>query len=380
MAAAVAVALALTTAACGSDSGGSSGGGSAGGGEGGPSAEQLAELEELVAAAQEVPVYEDPGPPLDLSSLAGKKVMIIPVASQLPVCDQIGKDIAELAEEVGMTGTYFENSGGPPGWIPGMQQAISQDYDAIIHVCAWDPELIRPQMEEATEAGIAVISSGLGDTEDGGQHPLVTAQTNIPTGESMRRSVDVAILEHEGEPFDSILITSDEIPLSVKMEESLRDEFETYCPACNLTKINIAVPDWATRVQPEVNSALLANPTVDSVILMFDGMVPPGAAAIAASGREAFIYGAYGGTPEYVAEMGESIPMRSDTGPTHLWRAYATADQMFRVLTTGEGIDPNDAYDPHRLWTLDNKDEVTGENDGFGTDFVTGYRTLWGLE
>src|SRR3954468_18181345 len=86
--AAAAVALALTTAACSSDSGGGSGGGG-GDGSGGPSAEQLDKITSLVDEAKKVPTYEDPGPPVDLSSLAGKKVMVIPTASQLPVCDQI---------------------------------------------------------------------------------------------------------------------------------------------------------------------------------------------------------------------------------------------------------------------------------------------------
>jgi ribose transport system substrate-binding protein len=376
----LAAGLVLATAACGSgdDAGSASGGG---GGGGGPSAEQLEELEQLVSAAQEVPVYEDPGPPVDLSSLAGQKVMVIPTASQLPVCDQIGKDIAELAEEVGMTGTYFENSGGPQGWIPGMQQAVSQDYDAIVLVCGIDPNLITPQVQAATDAGIAVIDSGLFDTEDGGTDPLVTAQTNIPNAESIRRSVDVAFLDNGEEPFDVVMVTSDEVPAGVKMEEAIRDEFATYCPGCEIQKVNVAIPDWGTKIQGEVSSALLANPDIKAVIPIFDGMVPPAGAAVTASGRDdVFLYGCYGGTPAYISEMGESIPMRSDTGPTHLWRAYATADQMFRVLTGGEALDPNDAFDPHRLWTLDNKDDVTGENDGFGTEFVTGYRTLWGLE
>src|SRR4051812_23038230 len=79
--AAAAVALALATAACGSDSGG--GGGSESGGGGGPSADQLDEIQQLVDTAQEAPTYEDPGPPVDLTSLAGQKVMVIPTASQL---------------------------------------------------------------------------------------------------------------------------------------------------------------------------------------------------------------------------------------------------------------------------------------------------------
>jgi ribose transport system substrate-binding protein len=376
--AAAAVAVVLTTAACSSGSGGSSASGSS---SGGPTAEQLTKLQSLVDTAKKVPPYKAPGPAVNLSSLAGKKVMVIPTASQLPVCDQIGKDIAGLAKEVGMTGTYFENSGGPQGWIPGMQQAVSQNYNAIVLVCGIDPNLIKPQVKAATDAGIAVIDSGLYDTQDGGTDPLVTAQTNIPNAESIRRSVDVAFLDNKQKPFDAVMVTSDEVPAGVKMGKAIEDEFKTYCPGCHIQKVNVAIPDWGTKIQGEVSSALLANPNIKAVLPIFDGMVPPAGAAVTASNKkDVFLYADYGGTPAYIKQMGGSIPMHSDTGPTHLWRAYATSDQMFRVLTTGKGLDPNAAFDPHRLWTLDNKGDITGPNDGFGTDFVTGYRKLWGLK
>lgn len=386
--AASAVGLTLALSGCGAvssstDSAGSSGSGSSGssgGKSGGPTSDQLSELKKLVADAQAAPPFQAPGPAFDVSSVKGKKVMVIPTASQLPVCDQIGKDIAGLAEDVGMTGTYFQNSGGASGWIPGMQQAVSQKYDAIVLVCGIDPNLITPQVRAATDAGIAVIDSGLGDTEDGGTDPLVTAQTNIPNAESIRRSVDVALIEHNGDPFDVFMVTSNEVPSSVVMEKAIRDEFAKYCPGCGIKSTSVAVPDWATKVQPEVNSALLANPKIKAVIPIFDGMVPPAAAAVTASGKsDVFLYGCYGGTPAYVKEMGATIPMHSDTGPTHLWRAYAAMDQTLRVLTKAGAVDPDKAMDPHRVWTLDNKDEVNGPNDGFGTEFETEYKKLWGL-
>ncbi|HVV22202.1 MAG TPA: substrate-binding domain-containing protein [Pseudonocardiaceae bacterium] len=368
----IGLALGLAGAACSTASGTSGSGG-------GLSAAQVATLRNVVAQASQVPKFVPPGPAFDVSKAKGKRVFVIPTASQLPVCDQISKDVVQLARQVGMSGTYFQNSGGPSGWIPGMEQAISQHYDAIVLICGIDPNLIKPQVQAATSAGIAVIDSGLGDTEDGAKKsPLVTAQTNIPNAESMRQSIDVALLANKDAPFDIFEITSNEVPAGVVMDHAMRTEVAKYCPKCGIRSVNIAVPDWATKVQSAVSSGLLADPKVKAVVPIFDGEVPPAAAAVRASGRgDVKLYGCYGGTPEYILQMGKGLPMASNTGPTHLWRAYATMDQTLRVLT-GVGAAPADKEsDPSRLWTLQNYQHAGDANGGFGTDFPSGYEKLW---
>lgn len=375
--AALGVALGLLVTACSSGSGGS------GSGSGkGLSPADLAALQSVVDQASQVPHFVPPGPEFDISKAKGKRVFVIPTASQLPVCDQIAKDVVSLAGKVGMSGTYFQNSGGPSGWIPGMQQAISQHYDAIVLICGINPELIKPQVQAATAAGIAVIDSGLGDTEADGSRtsPLVTAQTNIPNSTDMRHSIDVALVEHQGKPFNILEITSNEVPSSIVMDKALREELGKYCPGCKVKSVNIAVPDWATKVQSAVSSGIIADPSIKAVVPIFDGMVPPAAAAIKAAGKsDVKLYGCYGGTPEYILQMGQDIPMNSDVGPTHLWRAYATMDQTLRVLSGAGAVPPDKEADPSRLWTLANHQHAADVNGGFGTEFPTEYEKLWGL-
>jgi ribose transport system substrate-binding protein len=373
---ALAVALGLVITACSTASSGSESGGAA------LSTAQLATLQSVVDKASQVPSFVAPGPAFDAAKAKGKRVFVIPTASQLPVCDQIAKDVVSLAQKAGMSGTYFQNSGGASAWIPGMQQAISQHYDAIVLICGIDPNLIRPQVQAATAAGIAVIDSGLGDTEvDGSKSsPLVTAQTNIPNSPDIRAAIDVAILNHQGKPFNVLEITSNEVPSGVVMSNALHAEFAKYCPACRIKSVNIAVPDWATKVQSAVGSAILADPNIKAVVPIFDGEVPPAAAAIRAAGKtDVKLYGDYGGTPEYILQMGNGLPMASDIGPTHLWRAYATMDQTLRVLSGAGPVPPDKDSDPSRLWTMANYQHAGDVNGGFGTGFAAGYEKLWGL-
>lgn len=365
--------LCLAATACSTAAGSTESGG-------GLSAAQVSTLESVVSKASAVPPFVSPGPAFNVTKAKGKKILVIPTASQLPVCDQISKDIVQLAKQEGLSGTYFQNAGGPSGWIPGMAQAISEHYNAIVLVCGIDPNLIKPQVQAATSAGIAVIDSGLGDTEVDGSHssPLVTAQTNIPNAESIRESVDVALLDHKSKPFDIFEITSNEVPSGVVMDHALRDEIAKYCSQCKIRSVNIAVPDWATKVQSAVSSGLLADPNIKVVLPIFDGEVPPAAAAIRASGRtDVQLYGDYGGTPEYILQMGKGLPMASNVGPTHLWRAYATMDQTLRVLSGVGAVPPDHDSDPSRLWTLQDYQHAGDVNGGFGTEFPSGYQKLW---
>jgi ribose transport system substrate-binding protein len=378
MAVAAMLAPALILTACSSSSSGSQGGS----GSKGLSAAQVSSLQALVSKASAVPAFVPPGPAFDTSKLKGKKLFVMPTASQLPVCNQIASDVVQLGKKFGMSGTNFQNSGGPSAWIPGIQQAISQHYDAIVLICGIDPNLIKPQLQAAKKAGIAIIDSGLGDTfvDATTTSPLVTAQTNVPNGLMFQRSVDVALLDHRSGPFDIFEITSNDVPDGVIMDHALHQEVAKYCPDCHIKSVNIAVPDWATKVQSAVSSALLADPSIKVVIPIFDGEVPPAAAGIRASGHsDVKLYGDYGGTPQYILQMGKGLPMGSDVGPTALWRAYATLDQTMRVLSGAGAVSPDKDGDPSRLWTSKNYTHAADVNGGFGTAFIAGYDNLWGI-
>lgn len=332
-----------------------------------------------------MPTFTPPGPAFNTKNLAGKKIFVMPTASQLPVCNQIANDIVSLASKFGMTGTNFQNDGGASSWIPGLNQAISQHYSAIVLVCGIDPNLIKPQLAAAKAAGIAVIDSGLGDTGapqgPNAMSPLVTAQTNIPNIPAMNASVDKGLLDNaNGKPFDIFLITSNDVPDGVLMDNALEANIAKYCPSCKIKTDNIPVPDWATQVQSAVSSAVLADPNLKMVITTFDGEDPPALAGLKAAHRsDVKIYGNYGGTPAYINQMGQGVAMGDDVGPSHLWRAYATMDQVLRLLAGVPAVLPSKDEDPSRLFTPQNYSQVNGVNDGFGTSFVTGYDKIWGI-
>lgn len=348
---------------------------------GGPTKTQLASMQQLAAEYTGVPKFVAPGPAFSVASLKGKKVMVMPTASQLPPCEAIAKNTAKLAESVGMKATVFDNAGGPQAWIPGVQQATSQKYAALVLVCGIDPNLIKPQIEAAKAAGVAVIDSGLGDADlktpnDG----IVTASTDIGEGRPYVAAAGLAFLAAKGKPIHFLEWTSNDIPSSVVMSKGFHKLVADNCPGCKITSINVPSPDWGTKLQPAIASALTANPDITVIMATFDA-VPPIEAAIKGSGnKNVRIYGATGGTAEYIAQMGASDnKMMTNVASSVSWRAYAAADLMFRVVSGASTPDPWMEADGMRIFTPESYKESADASVGYGygTEYPKDYESLW---
>ncbi|WP_085874753.1 MULTISPECIES: sugar ABC transporter substrate-binding protein [unclassified Nocardioides] len=341
------------------------------------SADDLASMEAELTEAAKAPVFAPQGPAFSVASLAGKKILSMPVSSQVKTCDTISRQVVDIAKSVGMTGsTYFQNNGGPQAWVQGMNQAISQHYDGVALVCGIDPAALAPQMKAAEAAGIKVVDLHLADVSQPAS-PLVAGQTDGEFNKAMRLGVAAALTRANGNAVDALVVTSNENPPSPGMGETVKSEFAKYCSACKVQSINVSIPDWSTKLLGAVQSALVANPDIKAVFTVYDGQSPFVLPALKASGRDAEMY-AFGLTPEVAPLMADPAnQMGTNTGPSAGWLAYTGADQLFRVMAGQPAIEASKAYAPYRLFTPDNISDFTGPDGGFGTAYIDGYRALW---
>jgi ribose transport system substrate-binding protein len=353
--------------------------GSDAGPEGGVAPARLEEMMAEVAAAAETPAFVPQGPAFSVADLAGKKIFSMPVASSLTGCDNMAKWVVEIAKSIGMDDSfYFQNDGGPAAWQEGMQQALNGEYDGVALVCGIDPNALTPQMEAAREAGIEVVDLHLADVSVPAD-PLIAGQTNGEFNRAMVLGVYSALIRSGGEPIDVFMMTANENPPSVGMEQTVIDTLAAECSACTFESQNVPIPDFFGGAgQSTIDAALVANPDLDAVFLSYDFMAPVIEGSIKANGSDAKIH-AFGGDFPVVSTMtAPDSAMGTDMGPDFLWMAYSGADQLFRAMT-GEPVIPADmAYAPYRLWSSENageKGEAAGS--GFGDAFLQGYYDIW---
>lgn len=344
-----------------------------------PNGTTLGELNTAVSQASAVPPFVAPGPAIsNPSSLKGDKMMAIPDSSHLASCEQNSNVFASIGAAMGTPVTVFQNDGLPSQWEQGIETAIHEHYKAIALFCGIDPDSIAPQLRQAKAAGIKVVEYGALATT-----PLLTAETIAPYAQDDTALVDAALAATGGKPTDALVITANSVIEMPIMVAAIKAEFAKRCgSACKLTFVDVEVPDWATKVQSTVTSALIANPDITTVIPTFSGMLTyavPGVQAARAKNVHLFAFG-QGNTENKQQETAPgSTLILGDINGSAQWTAYMAYYQTALVLAGQTPVTLDQAYAPGRMFTPANVHEYFDSAGGFGTAFVNGFRKLLGL-
>jgi ribose transport system substrate-binding protein len=326
-----------------------------------------------------LPGFTPPGPAFDAErELRGKLVFEIPITSEVPFVAAVEEGMRQAAAEVGAELEVYPNQGRPTQWAQGIRTAIARDADAIL-LLAQDPEVVRPQVEQAEEAGIPVVV--LRTTGEGEPCPEVgTTCVPGPFERAGRLEADYVIADSGGDA-NILVITSNDARSTRSLLRGLRDELSRGCPDCDVRYVDVPIPDWATKLRGEVQSALVRDPGIDYVIPIYDSMsqfaVP---AIVAARAAERVKIATFNGTP-FVLELlqdGEVVAM--DAGENLAWVGWAAMDQAFRVIAGERPV--RSERTPLRVFDAGNVGQAGSPprfDQGYGRAYIGGYRKLWGV-
>jgi ribose transport system substrate-binding protein len=354
------------------------------GGDGGMGAASMGETRGSRAARAELdrfrglPRFSPPGRAFDARrSLRGKRLVEIPITSEVPFVAAVEKGMNQAAAAVGAELIVFPNQGRPSQWAQGISSAIARNADAIV-LLAQDPKLIGPQIEQANEAGIPVIL--LRATGENEPCPPGTICIPGPFERAGRLEADFVIADSGGNA-DVLVVTSRDAPSTAPLVRGLKDEFARHCPECELRFVDVPIADWATRLRTEVQSALVRDPNIGYVIPIYDSMSQFAVPAIVAAHRDdRVMISTFNGTPFVLRMLQEKDVVAMDVGEDLAWIGWASMDQTFRAVAGEPAVKSENT--PLRVFDDRNVDE-TGDpprfDKGYGDAYVEGYRKLWGL-
>jgi ribose transport system substrate-binding protein len=326
-----------------------------------------------------VPKFVAPGPAFDARAKArGKTLFIIPASSQVPFVSTINNHIRRIATPIGVKVTTWQNQGQPSQWVQGMNAAIAQKASAIVLLAGNDPAALQPQIKAAKAKGIPTIVAHLYD-ENQPSAPNVGGVVNIPYKVAGRLIADQAIVDTKGDA-NAVVVTINQVKSTIPMVAGIREEFGKYCQGCKLKFTDVTIADIATKIQPNVQAALTADPNINYVIALYDSAeVPFVAAAIRAAGRIGRVkVSTFNGTPEMLKLVKQGDIVNMNVGENLEWIAYAVVDQSMRIMG---GLKPvKSEHVPVRVFDRSNIGQAGPKfTSGWGNTYVSGYRKLWRL-
>ena len=329
---------------------------------------------------RQVPQFVAPGPAFDAKAKAGgKKIFIIPASSQVPFVSAIANHMKRIGALAGVKTTIWQNQGQPSQWVQGMNAAIAQKANAIVLLAGNDPAGLQPQIKAAKAKGIPTIVAHLYD-DNQQSAPNVGGLVNIPYNLAGQLIADHAIVDTKGKA-NALVVTINQVKSTLPMVAGIKAQFAKYCKGCKLKFTDVTIADIATKIQPNVQSALTADPGINYVICLYDSAEAPFAsAAIRAAGRTGKVkISTFNGTPEILKEVRKGDIVTMDVAENLEWIGYAVVDQSMRIMG---GLPPvKNARVPVRVFDKSNIAEAgSAFTSGWGNSYVGGYQKLWGLK
>jgi ribose transport system substrate-binding protein len=328
---------------------------------------------------KKLPEFQAAGEPFDAKAcMAGKSIISIPASSAIPFLKTINDSMAKIAEQIGFKFHVWENQGQVTQWVQGIDYAIANKFNLIDLLAGSDPRFLEPQVKAARDAGATVVAAHLTGFEQA-----------VPGGASAVVPIDYktagALLAHwaitktDGK-VNAVVIVSNEALSTDSMVSGIKEVFDG-CPDCKYNIVNVPIPEWATKIQPNVQSALLADPSVNYVIPIYDSMAQFVVPALTITGKSDSVkIVTFNGTP-FVIGMIQQGQVEMDVGENLDWIAHGIIDAEMRMLC---GLPP--VTDPKiPLYIFDASNAATAgtppeANAGYGDAYVEGYRKLWKLQ
>jgi len=344
-------------------------------------AADIAGAKALLAKYSKQPKFVPPGPAFDAkSAMAGKKIMSIPISSQIPITQVLEASEAAQAKRLGFTFTHWQNQGKSDQWVQGFNTAIAQKYDAI-ELIAIDPGIVKPQIEKARKAGIPVIESHLAGF--GWKVPSnIAGSVRLPYYDVGRILAAWSIVQTKGEA-NALAIVAKDLASTADVIKGMQTEYKAHCPSCKLQIANVPTVQWATGVQNEVQSGIQRNPSLNYLIPIYDAMTQFALAGVRAAGKAGKIQmDTFNGTP-FALDLVRKGDVQMNLGENEDWIARAMLDAGMRAAT-GRKV-PADDYKaaPLYIFTKANVAKAgspPSPSKGYGNAYETGFDKLWGLK
>jgi len=337
------------------------------------------ELTDILKTAQTYPVFDPSGPAYDIrAALSGKTWLTIPLGTNNQFTLGICTMMQEIGKKIGMDVKIWENQGEVSEWIQGVENAPLLGANIVDLVAGPNPYYMVAQIEYLQSLGIVVQASHFSDVVQDVDH--VTTNAGAPYAEGGKLMADW-VIHKGGADVNVVILTSDDVPSAKIMCDTIEAEFVKYAPNAKRVYTNIALIDWATKIEIETLTAVQRDKNLDYIIVLYDPMLQFVVPALEMAGVQDKVKClGYNGTP-FVIDWIREGKVEMTVGENLDWIAHAIVDTAGRHLS---GLDvPKDTKIPLYIWSVENAKEagIPAEySTGYGDVYINGYNQMWMLD
>lgn len=355
----------------------------------------LAMLKAKVAAAQQAPKWYAPGPQVNAKmALKGKTIVTFPISSEIDACNTKGQQgyLDSEAKALGAHVDELSSNTGPAGWQSDLTQAVTDKASAVVMLCGVSAAAVGPQLTTLAQHHIAVVDGNYNQTGGSKAFPTtgLSAESGVNTIQGVQTDLADALVNLNGKPAKILFLDSSQVAQDAGALGGLKAAIKSWCPSsCSIVKSeDFPTQDWSGPTETStVTNDLQANPSINTVIVTFDGMTDGIESTIAAdaSSHPGLKMYAWGGGLAEIKDVETSSTFLGDSGPDEKWDAYYQLDQVIRLLAHKPAAPVNKEVVPNMFFTKANAKSFSVNGAGtqysdkaFGNGaFINDFLKLW---
>jgi ribose transport system substrate-binding protein len=347
----------------------------------GARADSLDYFREQLKPYQSKPAFKAPGAPFDARHcMEGKTLFTVPDNMSIPFVATIEKSKTEVAAKLGIKYTSWANQGQTTQWIQGVNAAVTEKPTVLELMGGTDPRVLVPQIATARAAGIPVVVSHDSGLE---QTAIIKKYADYDVPIDYFRAgallLDWAALRTEGK-LDALVLISTGPLATDSMQAGIAEEMK-HCDGCTMRTVNVPGVDWATRITPTVQSALLGDPKLNYIIAIYDSMLQFVVPAITITNSADRVKAdGFNGTP-FVLGLVQQGKVDMDLGENLDWVGHALIDADMRIACKLPPVTNPEIP----LYIFDKSNAADAgtppvSSKGYGDAYLAGYDKLWKME
>lgn len=256
--AAVAAALTLGVAACGSSDDSSSSGAASSSGT--SSSTTVSKAQAVMAEGIKRPSDITVTTPIDKPVPSGKKLVFVSCGTSS--CQLQGSIIEKAAAHLGWTTNTIATDGSPTQIQAGFTTALRTGADAVI-INAVTREAIAKQLAQATAKGVAYV--GCCSTDQVGDGYLYNTSTPDQNAQ-IAKYLSAAIVADSKGKANTLYVDIPAFTILASLGDALKKDYSAYCSSCGFQKLDVPLPQLANAPNLIV-SYLRSHPDVNYVAL-----------------------------------------------------------------------------------------------------------------